>query len=840
MPKKPIGVTFFSQPLRRGTFAGVKTTNMRTLILFIVAQVLFTAVKSQVTGMIKDEEGKAVKGATISLLKDTAVVKFAVTGADGQYSFTGIKEGNYRVKASFVGFKPSVSAPFSYSTSDVAVPAMVMTKVEGNLKEVVVTASKPLVEVKADKTVLNVEGTINAVGNDMLELLRKSPGIMVDKDDNITMNGKNGVQVYIDGRPTPLAGSDLANYLKSIQSSQVESIELITNPSAKYEAAGNAGIINIRLKKNKSFGTNGSVNAGWAIGSFAKYNTGISLNHRNQKVNIFGNYAYNQSVNLNDIKIYRTVADSIFDQKGRMLADARAHNFKAGLDYFINKKSTLGVIVNGNIADPKMSNYSRTEISNESTGIMNRILVADNTNDLQRDNVNVNLNYAYNNPNGRSMNLNADYGFYNLNSDQFQPNYYFNPSGVKTHSVIYQMLAPTDIDIYSVKIDYEQNFMKGKLGYGGKVGYVTSDNDFRRYNVYSTGKELDKDRSNRFDYEENVNAAYVNYNRQLKGIIIQAGLRVENTNLEGISTGLKKVNGEYEAANSSFRRHYTDFFPSAAITFNKNPKNQFGLTYSRRIDRPAYQDLNPFEMKLDEYTFMKGNIDLRPQYTNSFGITHTYKFKLNTSLNYSHVNDMFAQLLDTAETSKAFVSKRNLATQDIVSLNVSYPLQYKKFSSLMNVHTNYSHYKANLGVGRNIDISAWAFRFFTQNSLKIGKTWTAELTGMYNAPTVMMGTFKMKSMWNIDAGVQKQLFAGKATLRASVTDIFRTLKFDGETVFAGQETRNMFRWESRQLRLNFVYRFGNNQVKAARQRATGVEEENRRVNGGGGTTPIGQ
>ncbi|MGB8192661.1 MAG: TonB-dependent receptor [Chitinophagaceae bacterium] len=811
---------------------------MRIFFILLITQLFFTYVNAQVAGQIKDEEGKPVKGATISLLKenDSALVKLAVSGTDGAFSFSGIKEGSYRVKASFVGYRPLFSAPFSYTSGEMSLPAFAMNKMSNDMKAVVVTASKPLIEVKADKTILNVEGTINAVGSDMLELLRKSPGVMVDKDDNISMNGKNGVQVYIDGRPSPLAGQDLANYLKSIQSSQVEAIELITNPSAKYEAAGNAGIINIRLKKNKSLGTNGSVNAGWNIGSFPKYNSGFSLNHRNQNVNVFGSYAINKGTNINDMKIYRTVLDSLFDQKGRVTMKNQSHNFKAGFDYFINKKSTFGLIVNGTLTDFNMSNKNRTFISNTSTGEVDRILAADNTNEMERNNMNINANYTYNNPDGRSLTLNADHGFYNMRSNQYQPNTYYDPSGqIKTSSVIYQMIAPTNIHIYSVKGDYEQNFKKGKLGYGGKIGYVTSDNDFQRYNVYTSGRELDKDRSNRFDYKENINAGYVNYNRAWKGFVVQAGVRVENTNLEGISTGLKKVNGEYAAYDSGFNRNYTGVFPSAAITFNKNPKSQISISYSRRIDRPAYQDLNPFEMKLDEYTFMKGNINLRPQYTNSFGITHTYKFKLNTTLNYSHVNDMFAQLLDTAEGSKAFISKRNLATQDIVSLNISYPFQRKSFSSLINVHTNFSHYRANFGAGRTINLDAFAFRLFSQNSLKFAKTWTAELSGSYSAPTVIMGTFRMKTMWNMDAGLQKQVLQGKATIRASVSDIFRTQRFQGTTVFAGQTTVNNFQWESRQFRLNFTYRFGNSQVKAARQRATGTEDENRRVQSGGNT-----
>ena len=223
---------------------------------------------------------------------------------------------------------------------------------------------------------------------------------------------------------------------------------------------------------------------------------------------------------------------------------------------------------------------------------------------------------------------------------------------------------------------------------------------------------------------------------------------------------------------SSFKRSYTDLFPSAAITFNKNPMKQWSLTYSRRIDRPAYQDLNPFEFKLDEYTFMKGNINLRPQYTNSFGITHTYKYKLNIALNYSHVKDLFTQIIDTAEKSKAFVSKKNLATQDIVSLNVSYPFQYKSYSLFTNISSNYSKYKADFGTGRKVDLDAFGFNLFAQNSLKFAKTWTAELSGFYNAPTIYQGSFKGRSIYNVDAGISKQVMKGKATVKASVSDVF--------------------------------------------------------------------
>ncbi|RYY20241.1 MAG: TonB-dependent receptor, partial [Chitinophagaceae bacterium] len=796
--------------------------------------------------VVKDQQGKGLEKTTAALLraKDSSVVKLTVSDNQGNFSFQA-DAGRYLVSVSYVGYLPTYSKVFELS-GDVNLDAITLLKAEGTMAGVTVVAKRPIVEVRADKTILNVEGTINAVGQDALELLRKSPGVMVDKDDNLSLAGKNGVQVFIDGKPSPLSGADLANYLKSLQSTQIEAIELITNPSAKYEAAGNAGIINIKLKKNKSFGTNGSVNAGYAIGTYGKYNGGLSLNHRNSRVNLFGNYNYSRSLNVTNFKLYRSQSDSIFDQNSRMKQyNDNAHNFKAGLDYFLNAKSTVGAIVTGNLSDGRTENVGPMNILYEPTNKLVRLLQANNDNDVKRDNINFNVNYRYALTGGSELNVDADYGFYKNRSNQFQPNHYFdvldNGQKVPTYSNVYRMIAPTDIDIYSVKLDYEQNFKKGRLGLGGKIGFVNTDNDFQRYDVYGSTEVLDKDRSNKFSYKENVNAGYVNYNRAFKGMMIQAGLRVENTDSKGRSTGLQEKNGVYVPYDSSVNRNYTDFFPSAAITFNKNPMSQFGITYSRRIDRPVYQDLNPFEFKLNDYTYMKGNTALRPQYTNSFGFTHTYKYRLNTALNYSHVKDIFTQLPDTLNKSEAFLIKKNLATQDIISLNISYPFQYKWYSFFANVNTYYSHYKANFGGGdRNINLDVYAVSFYMQNSFKLNKTLSAELTGFYNSPTIWQGTFKSSAIYGIDGGFQKTLFQGKATLRAVVSDMFKLMKWKGESNFTGVTNIASGNWESRQFKLNFSYRFGSNQVKAARQRKTGLDDENKRASGGGGATPVGQ
>lgn len=813
-------------------------------MLSLIVLLAVAANAQQISGTVKDQSGKGVDKTTVSLLraKDSSVAKLSVTDNEGRYSFAQIEAGSYLVSVSHVGFLPYISQPFAFDgTKDVAVPAAGLVKNEGTLGGVTVVSKKPVVEVKADKTILNVEGTINAVGNDALELLRKAPGVMVDKDDNLTMAGKNGVQVFIDGKPSPLQGADLANFLKSLQSSQVEAIELITNPSAKYEAAGNAGIINIRLKKNKTFGTNGSVNAGYNIGTFAKYNAGFALNHRNSKVNIFGNYNFNHGLNASSMKMYREQADSIFNQTNRVKALNEGHNFKAGLDYFLNAKSTIGAIVNGNIGSTDFRSSGPTFISYLPTKELDRLMRAESHNDMKRTNLNFNLNYRYAMTGGSELNVDADYGIFNLRSNQFQPNYYFDETGTtELYRNVYRMIAPTNIDLYSVKVDYEKNFLKGRLGLGGKVGFVNTDNDFRRFDVFGNTEVLNNDLSNRFEYKENINAVYANYNRGFKGFMVQLGLRVENTDSKGYSTG-KQWNaneGVYKDYDSSIHRNYTDLFPSAAITFNKNPMSQFGFTYSRRIDRPAYQDLNPFEFRLNDYAYMKGNTQLRPQYTNSVGFTHTYKYRLTTALNYSHVKDIFTQLPDTIDNSKAFMTKKNLASQDIVSLNISYPFQYKWYTFFANVNAYYSMYKADFGGGdRKVNQDVFAMTYYMQNSFNLGKSWTAEVSGFYSSPSIWQGIFRSKAMYGIDGGLQKGLFKGKGNLKFVVSDIFRTMRWAGESNFTGAYGRASGRWESRQFKINFSYRFGNMQVKAARQRKTGLDDESKRASGGGSTTP---
>ena len=806
--------------------------------MLLLTAFLSLAARAQVAGVVLDEGQAPVTGVSIGLHKtsDSSILKYTVSDARGKFRFTDIPPGNYFFQASHVGYADRYSTAFTVKGgTPLTIGPLLLRKTTGNLTAVTVSSHRPVIEVRADKTILNVEGSINAVGQDALELLRKSPGVMVDKDNNISLSGKNGIKVYVDGRQVPLNGSDLGDYLKTIQSSEVEAIEIISNPSARYDAAGNAGIINIRMKKNKAFGNNGSITGGYNIGTHSNYNGGLSLNHRDSHINWFGNCNYSNTTNTTRLFLYRKQMDTLFDQHSYITTATNTHTFKTGLDYSLNKYSTLGIMVDGSLSGFSTATDSKTPISYIPDGQVNRILEANNHSSGRRDNGNLDLNYHHTDPAGRDLTMEADYGIYRLRSDQLQPNVYFDPSGGSVlYSNIFNMLAPTNIDIYSFKTDYEQNYKKGRLGFGVKTAYVTSGNDFQQYDIFPTAKVKDTLHSNAFNYKENINALYANYSRPFKGWMIQAGLRVENTNAKGTSTGYRPANSSYIEYDSTFNRNYTGFFPSGAVTYNKDPKRQWTLAYSRRIDRPAYQDLNPFEFKLDEYTYQKGNTGLRPQYTNTVGLTFVYKYKLTTTLNYSHVKDVFTQLVDTADRSKAFLTKQNLATQDITSLNISYPLQGRWYTLFANVNTYYSAFKANFGSGRTVNVNVFAVNVFAQQSIRLGGGWTAELSGFYSSPAIWQGTFKTSGIGNIDGGFQKTVLQKKGTIKVSVSDIFNTLHWAANSTFAGQYLHVTGQNESRQLKVFFTYRFGNSQVKTAPQRKSGSEDEEKRTRSGGG------
>ncbi len=807
----------------------LKITLTGLILLLIASQGM---AQGTISGSIIDDEKQQVSFATVVLFgaTDSTMIKGQISDVEGKFSFPQVSEGNYFIESSFVGYDKVTSSPFYFSgKGEKKITELVMSTSPEQLQEVVVQTQRELIEVQPDKTVFNVEGSINAKGNTALELLRKSPGVIVDNNENLLIQGKSGVLVYIDGKRSPLGGEDLAAYLNNLQSDQVDAIEIITNPSAKYDAEGNAGIINIRLVKDKNLGSNGTVNAGFRYGLNPKYNGSINLNNRTRKLNTFGSYSLFTGDNENSFFLTRNQNGTFFDQMNNDINESTNHGFRFGTDFFINNDITIGFLVSGNRNENDAFSRSDTEISEVGDMVVDSLLLATNDQRSTRNNTNYNVNFDYRISDGKSLSIDLDYGRFENRTSSFQPNVYFLTDGsTELNNNTFSIITPTNIDIYTAKVDFETSFLSGQLGLGLKSTNITTDNTFDFFTIENDEQLLDSTQSNNFVYTERVNAAYISWQKNLsEKINFMAGLRAEHTHSEGDLTSLQPNSENDEPVI----RNYLDFFPSAGFTYSINKFNNIRLSYSRRIDRPNYQDLNPFEFRLDELSFSKGNPFLRPQYSNSYGLTHTFKGTLSTSLNYTMINDVSTQITQADENrenaSRLFFV--NLAKQSNLGLTVSYPFSVTKWWSVYATATGYRlHNSANIE-GDIIDLTVVSMNGYAQNTFQLPKGLQVELSGWYNAPAIWAGNWTTDSQWDLSAGVSKELFQKKGNLKVSVSDIFLTNPWGGESTFGALQMTGGGRWESRQIRINFSYSFGNSQVKGARRRKTGMEEESRRV-----------
>lgn len=801
---------------------------MKTILLHLFCWLVVfsaTAQRFSISGLAKNEQNEGIPFATATLFKvsDSSLVKVESSTENGHFKMLGIAPENYYLVISSVGFQKYRSVNFKLIDANIDFDSFILRN-DNQLSEVKVKTQRPLVEVFSDKTVFNVQGSLSATGTTGLELLRKSPGVVLDNNENIILEGKTGVRIFIDGKPSVLQGSDLNQYLKSLQSYDIEAIEIITQPSARYDASGNAGIINIRLKKDKRFGTNGSIALGYGYGRYGKANGSLSFNHRNRKTNFFGTYSNRTGRNWSYLNFYREQVNTIFDQKAETINENQSNNVKLGLDYFASTKSTFGLILNGNLNANDNTSLSRTPIYPQYSTFPSQVLIADNTSRQNSSNLYLNTNYRFADTLGHVLNIDVDLGAYGSNRQSYQPNLYKNGAETQTlFSQIYRMNTPTDIGIFSAKADYEQPLFKGKIGIGAKLSVVRTNNTFNFYDVIDGKDVFNSNRSNNFIYSEQINAVYLNYSKSRKKIDIQMGIRVEQTVSEGKLTGTQKN------ADAQVRRNYTNLFPSGGITYKANPNNSLALTYSRRIERPTYQSLNPFEWQLDELTYQKGNAFLQPQYVDNLKLAHTYTYTLTTSLSYSYVRDFFAQITDTTGYNRNFMMERNIANQRVINLGISYPFQAAKwwniYASLNAYHTAFESDEKKF-----MDVKANVVSLYGQNTFSLPRKWNLEVSGWYSSPGIWGGTYVTRSQGSLDLALQKRILNEKLSFRLAVSDLFYTSPWRGTTQFGGLRITGSGGWESRTVRINLSYNFGNKQVKSALQRQTGVEEEKNRIN----------
>lgn len=800
---------------------------------------LFTAQaqRGKITGSVIDGSQKTIESATISLLrtKDSSVAKMAAADKDGHFEFDGVAYGKYMVGISAVGHKKAFSEAFELNEANAAVNLKTIELVpsEKELTGVTVVARKPLIEQRIDRTVVNVDAAVSNVGATALEVLEKSPGITVDKDGGISLKGKQGVQVYIDGKPAYLSGNDLVNLLKNMSAAQLEQIEIMTNPPARYDAAGNSGIINIKTKKNKARGFNGSATAGYSQGVYWRTNESLNLNYRNGSYNAFLNYSFNKFNGYQELSIHRTykqndgkTVKAMFDQVAFMPNNSTNNTLKAGMDFFLSKKTTVGFVASGFISPEQTRNYNTSYLKN-AVGTTDSI-VRSTSNDQQKwKNGTLNLNFRHQyDSTGRELTADLDYSNYSSRNNQYFVNASFNPDWTEKNQTDLKSILPVDINIYSAKADYTHPLAKGaKLEAGVKTSYVNTDNAANYFNVIGGAESVDYEKTNRFTYRENINAAYVNYNRQFKKLGVQAGLRFENTSYKGHQLG------NAQKPDSAFSKTYNNLFPTVFLSYEANKNNQFGLSVGRRIDRPAYQDLNPFMFFLDNYTYQSGNPYLKPQYTNNVELSHTFKGKFVTTVNYSRTKNYFTETFEQKDYATV-VRQGNIGDRQNAGVSISAQLAIAKWwNSSLYSNYNYTYYHGML-YGEDVKLSGSNLLFNVNNQFSFGKGWSAELSGWYRTKGVE-SQLVIQPMGAAAAGVSKQVLKGKGSVRLNIRDIFFTNKVQGTINF--QQTEATFHniRDSRVAGISFTWRFGKPINGMQSRKKGGADDEQSRVKTGG-------
>ncbi len=810
--------------------------------ILLILTIAFTAISftsfaqlknSKVTGTVIDGSTKIIESATITLLraKDSSVAKMSVADKTGKFSFDNVAEGVYIVSITAIGHQKGFSETFQINeaSSSVVLKTIELVPVAKSVGGVTVTSKKPLIEQKAGKTLINVDASPTNSGLTALELLEKAPGVSVDNDGNISLKGKQGVLILIDGKPTYMSGADLTALLKNMQSNSLEQIEIMTNPPAKYDAAGNSGIINIKTKKGTIKGMNGTANLGYTQGIYGRVNAGTNLNYRNNKLNVFGGYNAGTWEGFNSLLIDRNLYENkvlvrTIDQLSRPHFKGVYHSLKAGIDYNFSKKDVGGIVINGNFNTGDENPFSRTNIRDEAGNITSK-LVSDGDNTRKSSNVSTNFNYKHTyDSTGREITADFDYVYYNNKSNTQLTTQSFDPYDIKNGDAVLKGIIPSVINIYSGKIDYVHPFKSGlKLEAGLKTSFVNTDNkvDYLRNN--NGGGWVADQRSNHFIYDENINAAYAIFSKTIKKWELNAGLRVENTIAKG-----------HQVSNdSSFKRNYTNLFPNVGLSYAASEKHQFNLSYSRRISRPDYDDLNPFIFFLDSLTYGQGNPYLLPQFTNNIEFSHTFNRFLTTTLNYTVTNDIITELLkQNTEKNETYQTRENFSSmkQFGIAVMANIPVQ-KWWNSNIYVNVFNNHY-SGIYQTEPIDIQFTSMMANMTNSFTLGKGWSAEVSGWYRTKGAE-GLLVANDMGAVNTAVSKQLFRKKATLKLGLRDVFYTQQFSGYAKYSDVDVNISSKRDSRQVNLGFTYRFGKNNIAPERKRRSGASDEQNRVKSGG-------
>lgn len=701
-----------------------------------------------------------------------------------------------------------------------------LTKVD-SLTAVTVAGRKLPVERRQGKTIVNVEASVTNTGSTVLEVLEKSPGVTVDRNGGIALNGKTGVLVMIDDKPTYLSGDDLNNLLSSMNSSQVAQIELISNPTAKYDAAGNAGIINIRTKKNRNNGFNGSFTTSYGQGVYPKNNNSLVLNYRAGRVNAFLNYSVNASKYLNSLYAYRQYYDpnknvtAILEQTAYFTGTVVNNTAKAGLDYSIAPATVVGIVVTGMDIHRNGNNTATANWLQPDGSVDSSILTRSRPVNMFRNGA-VNLNGRRALSKNADLSADLDYLHYRMEGKQDFNNQLLAQGG---YEEIYRSDIPTTIDILSGKLDYTLRTGPTTLVAAGlKTSSSHTDNAATYQNLEGQQWVEDLTRSNHFVYRENIQAAYGSVEGKYRSVSYQGGVRYEYTSYTAHQTG------NIQQKDSTVSRNYGSFFPSGYLTYKLDSVNSLTLTFGRRTDRPPFQNLNPFLYIINKYTYETGNPYLLPQYSWNFEISHQYGSLLTTGVSYSRITNYFSQIF-LSDTSKTILYYTQGNVGRVYNLGISASLSVsplKWWSAELTAVFNHKQLRGFNGNSYTTDISQLNLNL--SNQLSFGKGYAGELSGFYTTRARNDVQELLYPAGQVHVGLSKVVLKKKATIKLGYRDIFYTGAMEGLTSFPDATEYFKLKRDSRVLTLSFTWRFGKS-FKVSRHQDGASEEKDRVQNG---------
>ncbi|MEZ0611290.1 TonB-dependent receptor domain-containing protein [Fibrella sp. WM1] len=783
------------------------------------------------TGLVRNTQRQPAAFAALKLLRatDSTLVTGTVADEAGHYQLSNVPVGAYRLQASLVGMTQTNSALITVQADQTTlVDTLTLGTDENTLAAVTVRARKVYIEQQADKTVLNVATNDAAQSKTAYELLQQAPGVVVDPNDNIRMAGKQGVNVYIDGKPANLSSADVANLLRATPASNIATVELITNPSARFDAQGGAGIINIRFRRDKSLGLNGTASASYGQSDHHRALAAIDLNYRARHLNLYGSTSLNDNYQITNVAYDRSAAGAALSQRGYDRDGTRAIVYKAGADYFIGTNHTLGLVVSGNSAANEFGTYTTSNLFSNG-GRLDTTLINGINNPSWNNRINSAFNYHFVDTLGHDLNIDADYTRFGNESPSQIGTDYRSASGQPLFRRQSRFDASTTIGILTLKGDFIKEWKRRrlKLETGIKHTDVSTDNDLLAFvgGTPEVAERPDATRTNRFAYREIVSAAYASLNRNLGKWTLQAGLRAEHSTVRGRSTDL--LGNVINRPDTT----YLNLFPTAFVQYQANDKSQLGVNYGRRIGRPSYQDMNPFIYQVDPYTSQRGNPYLRPTYTHNIELSYTYKWATTLKVAYSLTDD-FATDVIRQDGISGYSTVANVGTADALNLSFSSPLPITKWwDTYFYAGATWTRFQGNVFPNNDpagaFDRRAFAFEGYMQHSFTLSKLMSAQVSGFWNAPTTQT-IYRNGGLGALNLSLSRKMMHERGKVSLTADDVLNTMRWRQSATFNGtpgqaERFEVARKWESRRITLRFSYRFGSNDIKAARDRETGPD-----------------